>query len=139
MNCKELTEIKFHSNIKEIGKCCFHNYPKLNIENKIIKENIRNQTMLNDKQIKKIEEYTKSTINRILFDEKVFYENDINYFIDLLKGKDKLLFLMKTIDNNIFWFYIYNSIQLLESLNYELKYVEYCDNNDIYSVFDKKN
>ena len=113
-NCKELTRIVGLEGIKEFGKGCFKNCPKLN-KNQYPKVKQNNENYFNEifdaNERKCIEQWTKLKCHEILFDsiidEYSFPSTDFN---DKIIGKKSLVFLIEDEDGERFGYYLNNQV-----------------------------
>ena len=109
-NCESLTEIKGLEHVKEIGKGCFMNCPKLNKEQyPEIKQNVNNylNELFSQQEQKQLEEWTGLKCNDIIFDSNK--DNCSQYISELnerILGKKQLVFLIENDDGERFGFYM---------------------------------
>ena len=109
-NCQELTEIKGIEEIKEYGKGCFINCPKLNKEEyPQVKQN--NEEYLNEKikekDQKQLEEWTGLKCSDILFDSVIDNWSEYTSVLnDRIIGKKQLVFLIEDDDGEKFGYYL---------------------------------
>ena len=113
-NCEELTEIKGLENIKEFGKGCFLNCPKLDREQyPLVKQNIKEYLVdfINEEEQKQLESWSDLKCNEIIFDSDFDdWSFQSNQFKERIIKKKQLLFLIEDTDGEKFGYFENTSI-----------------------------
>ena len=112
-NCKELTKIKGLENIKEYGKGCFFNCPKLYDFDKSIFKCYKPKTeykMLTVFQKEQLEEWTSMKCSDIVFDSNIDDWSTSLVLNEIIIGKKRLTFLIEDKDGEIFGYYLNTKI-----------------------------
>ena len=108
-NCLELTEIKGLEHIKEYGKCCFLNCPKLDQEQyPIVKQNNEQyyKNKIDENEKKQFEEWTGLKCNDIIFDSNIDdWSIKTSVFNERIMGKSKLIFVIEDEEGEKFGYY----------------------------------
>ena len=129
-NCEELTEIKGLEYVKDIGKGCFMNCPKLNREQYPEVEKRVNEYLnevVKEEHQKQLEEWTELKCSNILFDSNIDdWTEDTSVLNERIIRKKQIVFLIEDEDNEIFGYYLntkvneeYNDRQQTDSKTFE--------------------
>ena len=114
-NSEELTEIKGLEYVKDIGKGCFMNCPKLNREQYPEVEKRVNEYLnevVKEEHQKQLEEWTELKCSNILFDSNIDdWTEDTSVLNERIIRKKQIVFLIEDEDNEIFGYYFNTKIE----------------------------
>ena len=122
-NCEELSEIKGIENIKEIGKGCFLNCPKLDRKQyPEVQKNVDEyfKEKMTEKEMKQLEKWTKLKCKDILFDSEVDnWGIHTSQFNERIFEKSKLVFLIEAEEDGDKFGYYMNKKVIQDFFGYQ--------------------